>query len=103
MVSIGQGAGQLVRNEFQNLGANVLVVFPSSGRSGAARQGKVATLTAADAQAIADECPAVRAVSPFVFTSGQVIGGNINWQPNEMSGVGPDYPLVRNWPLDSGE
>src|SRR5438552_11093148 len=103
MVSIGQGASQLVRNEFQNLGSNVIVVLPASGRSGAARSGTVTTLTAADAQAIAAECPAVRAVSPFVGTSGQVIGGNVNWQPNQMFGVGPDYPTVRNWPLASGE
>ena len=61
------------------------------------------TLTAADASAIADECPAVLAVSPFVGTSGQVIGGNVNWQPDQMLGVGPDYPVVRNWPLASGE
>ena len=30
MVSIGQGASQLVRNEFQNLGSNVIVVLPAS-------------------------------------------------------------------------
>ncbi len=103
MVSIGQGAGQLVQNEFQNLGSNVILVLPSSGQSGGVRQGTVTTLTAADAQAIADECPAVLAVSPFVGASGQVIGGNVNWQPDQMLGVGPDYPVVRNWPLEAGE
>jgi putative ABC transport system permease protein len=104
MVSIGQGAGQLVQNEFQNLGSNVIIVLPSSGQSGGVRQGTVATLTAADAQAIAEECPAVLAVSPFVGAGGgQVIGGNVNWQPDQMLGVGPDYPVVRNWPLAAGE
>jgi putative ABC transport system permease protein len=103
MVSIGQGASQLVRNEFQNLGSNIIVVLPASGQSGSARSGKVTTLTEADAHAIAAECPAVRAASPFIGTSGQVIGGNVNWQPNQMFGVGPDYPLVRNWPLAGGD
>src|SRR5437879_1397229 len=103
MVSIGQGAGQLVRNEFQNLGSNVIVVLPSSGQSGGVRQGMVATLTEADAHAIADECSAVKAVSPTIGTSGQIIGGNINWKPDQMVGVGPDYPQVRNWPMDNGE
>src|SRR5207245_4132503 len=60
MVSIGQGAGQLVRNEFQNLGSNVIIVLPASSQSGGVRQGMVATLTEADAHAIADECPAVK-------------------------------------------
>jgi putative ABC transport system permease protein len=103
MVSIGQGASQLVNNEFQSIGSNVIVVFPGSGEREGASQGPVTTLTEADAQAIAAECPAVKAVSPFIITSGQVIGGNINWKPDEMVGVGPDYPLVRNWPMASGE
>jgi putative ABC transport system permease protein len=60
-------------------------------------------LTPADARAIAEECPSVRAVSPLVGTSGQVVGGNVNWKPNEMLGVGPDYLVVRNWPLAYGE
>jgi putative ABC transport system permease protein len=103
MVSIGQGAGRLVQNEFQALGSNVIIVTSSYGQSGGVRQGMVPTLTPADAQAIAEECPAVRTVSPLVGTSGQVIGGNVNWQPDNMTGAGPDYPLVRNWPLAAGE
>jgi putative ABC transport system permease protein len=103
MVSIGQGASQLVANEFQNLGSNVIIVLPGSSQSGGVRSGTVTTLTEADAFAIAAECPSVLAVSPFISTSGQVIGGNINWQPDQMFGVGPDYPIVRNWPLDGGE
>jgi putative ABC transport system permease protein len=63
----------------------------------------VTTLTEADAHAIAAECPSVLAVSPFIGTSGQVIGGNVNWQPDQMLGVGPDYPLVRSSPLASGD
>src|SRR5205823_7689176 len=66
MVSIGQGAGQLVRNEFQNLGSNVIVVLPASSQAGGVRQGSMTTLTQADAQAIAFECPAVMAVSPMI-------------------------------------
>ncbi len=103
MVSIGQGAGVLVRTQFQNLGANVIIVFPASSQSGGVRQGSVATLTQADAVAIAAECPSVLAVSPLIGTSGQVIGGNVNWKPNDMLGVGPDYTVVRNWPLAAGE
>jgi len=103
MVSIGQGASQLVANEFQNLGSNVIIVLPGSSQSGGVRSGTVTTLTEADSFANAAECPSVLAVSPFISTSGQVIGGNINWQPDQMFGVGPDYPIVRNWPLDGGE
>jgi putative ABC transport system permease protein len=103
MVSLGQSAGQLVQAQFQNLGSNVIVVLPASSQTGGLRSGAVATLTEADAQAIADECPSVLAISPFIGTSGQVIGGNVNWKPDQMLGVGPDYVVVRNWPMASGE
>ena len=102
MVSLGQGGTRLIRTQILGLGANLILVFPSSGENGGARQGKVTTLTAGDAAAIAAECPAVLAVSPEVGTSGQVIGGNTNCHPAEMSGVGTDYPLVRSWPCSAG-
>ncbi len=104
MVSIGQGGGDLIRNEFKNFGANVILVFPARKESaGGVREGPVQTLTAADAQAILDECPAVKAVTPFVGAAGQIVGGNANWKPAQMQGVGPLYTEVRNWRVESGE
>jgi putative ABC transport system permease protein len=103
MVSLGQSAGQLIQDQFATLGSNVLIVLPASNQQGGVRSGTVTTLTEADARAIADECPSVLAISPFIGTTGQVIGGNINWQPDQMHGVGTDYTIVRNWPLAAGE
>src|SRR5215207_9371132 len=103
MVSIGQGATQLVQKQFQNLGTNVIVVMPARKQREGVLAGQMPTLTAADGTAIAEECPSVKAVTPFVPTSGQVIGGNVNWSPNEMQGVGVDYPVVRNWPVVAGD
>lgn len=103
MVSIGQGATELVQKQFANLGSAVIVVMPARSQRGGVRQGNVPTLTPGDAAAIARECPAVRAVSAYLPVSGQVIGGNLNWKPAEMTGVSPDYLLVRNWPLEQGE
>jgi putative ABC transport system permease protein len=103
MVSVGQGGSALIQKQFQSFGSNMLIVFPGSREREGARQGTVPTLTAADATAIAEECPAVRAVSPLVGASGQVIAGNFNWKPNEMVGIGPDYLTVRNWQLARGE
>jgi putative ABC transport system permease protein len=42
------------------------------------------------------------ATSPLVAVPGHVIFGNTNYQPSFTFGVGPDYLLVRNWPLASG-
>ena len=103
MVSIGQGTSELVKAQFRNLGSNVIIVTPANSRTNGVRSGVVMTLTEDDTAAIAKECPSVAAVSPLIGTSGQVTRGNINWSPKEMYGVGPDYVIVRNWPLDSGE
>src|SRR5271163_1601833 len=99
MVSLGQSASLLIQEQFQNLGSNVIVVLPASSQTGGLRTGTVTTLTEADTRAIAAECPSVLAASPFIGTSGQVIGGNVNWRPDQMLGVGPDYVVVRNWPM----
>ena len=103
MVSIGQGAGELVRVQFKSLGSNVILVLPASRENGGVRQGTFMTLTEGDTRAIATECPSVAAVSPLIPTSGQVIGGNVNWSPKDMAGVGPDYVKVRTWPMTTGE
>lgn len=102
MVSIGQSASALVQGQFEALGTNVIVVFPSFSRRGGVRQSAVLTLTSDDSEAIAEDCPAVLASSPIVGTSGQIIYGSSNWNPKEMQGVGVDYLTVRNWDLFAG-
>jgi len=102
MVSIGQSAGQLVQNQFETLGTNVIVVMPGSSRKAGVRQSGAPTLTADDSVAITRDCPAVLASSPIVGVGGQVIFGNENWSPKEMMGVGADYLTVRNWQIAAG-
>jgi putative ABC transport system permease protein len=102
MVSLGESAGTLVQNEIQGLGTNVIIVFPGNRQRGGVRETPVHTLTPADSDAIARECPAVLAASPICATPGQVIYGNTNWRPREITGVGPDYLTVRNWQLSAG-
>jgi putative ABC transport system permease protein len=102
MVSVGESASALVQGQLQSLGTNVLIVFPGSGQSRGVREAPVPTLTAKDSVAIVRECSAILAATPLVGAGGQVIYGNVNWRPKEMYGVGPDYLIVRNWPLQSG-
>lgn len=103
MVSIGQSAGQLFQGVVEGLGTNVLWVTQGSRSVGGVRKSGVPTLSADDAKAIGDECPAVLAASPIVWTRAQVIAGNVNWNPNESLGVGTDYLTVRNWQLRRGD
>jgi putative ABC transport system permease protein len=102
MVSLGQSATALVQGQLQGLGTNVIIVFPANGRSGGVHDTAVPTLTAADSDALATDCPAVLAATQIVRASGQVIYGNANWRPKDLLGVGPDYAIVRNCQLQGG-
>src|SRR5713226_7051748 len=102
MVSIGQSASQLVQGELQNFGTNVIMVFPERRRSQGVTQGTIPHLTGGDSDALETECPSIVAASPIMWTGGQVIYGNTNWQPKQIFGVGTNYLQVRNWPLRLG-
>lgn len=104
LVSISQSAGIMVQQQFQSLGTNVLVVIPGSKAGGGVQHGtgSIPTLTAADAKAIEAECTSVLAASPIVGAQGQAIAGNLNWVPNEISGVDGSYLIVGNWQIRRG-
>lgn len=97
MVSIGQSLGQVIQGQFDSLGTNVIIVSPKSERRGGVRRNTAQTLTADDAEAIVRDCPSVKASSPLVGTSGQLIYGNSNWLPNQMLGVGEGFEQIGTW------
>jgi putative ABC transport system permease protein len=103
MVGIGQGAKRMIDSQISSLGDNLLTVFSGSHFGGGVRggAGSVTDLTAEDAQAILDYCPAVAKVSPTVHTGAQVVAGNLNWATS-IEGYGPDFLTIRSWPLSSG-
>jgi len=59
------------------------------------------TLTLGDAEKLAKEATLLKAVSPIVRASGQVIGGNANWSTT-MYGVSPEYTIIKDWTLEYG-
>jgi putative ABC transport system permease protein len=105
LVSICQSAGQLMQDQLQAIGTNVLVVHPGSQRGGGVRTGfgGVPTLCAADADAMTAECPAVLAATPIVVARCQVIAGNQNWLPDDVEGVDLSFLTVRNWQVARGD
>lgn len=105
LVSISQSAGRMIQDQFQSLGTNVVVIFSGSHSHGGVSRGakSVITLTPADADAIVAECPTVRAASPLVYASGQVVAGNQNWSPERILGVNENYLTVSNAQIAAGE
>ncbi|HXF06091.1 MAG TPA: ABC transporter permease [Blastocatellia bacterium] len=104
MVSVGQGAQAMVKDQIQSMGTNIMFVWPGSHMMGGVRLGAGAanTLTAEDVEAIERECPAVAAASPIVRASGQMVFGNQNWF-TQIQGTNEKFPKIRNWPVAEGE
>jgi putative ABC transport system permease protein len=106
MVGIGQGASATIQSSIANLGNNMLYVHSGSQNFGGQRGGAGSSnnLTPEDAEAIEAECPAVRAVSPSVRASGQLVFGNLNWVASgQIQGANEKFPDIRLWPVASGE
>src|SRR6266567_2489854 len=105
MMEIGQGSSYSVEQTIASLGANVIQLDPDesvvSGVSSGGG-GKV-TLTPEDADAIRQECSAVRCVAPSVDCWAQAVYGNRNWHPNNVLGTTPDFLDVRKWELSQGQ
>ena len=106
MVGIGQGASATIQSSIANLGNNMLFVQSGSQNFGGMRGGAGTSnnLTPEDAEAIEAECPAVRAVSPSVRASGQLVFGNLNWVASSgIQGTNEKFPDIRLWPVATGE
>ncbi len=105
MMEIGNGSTAAVRKSIASLGANMLMIFPGAAASGGFSfgSGSIMTLTPGDAEAIAKECPSVRAVAPVErMRSAQVVYGSVNWNPMECSGTTEAFFDVREWPTADG-
>jgi putative ABC transport system permease protein len=102
-VAIGQGAAKQVQEQIQSLGDNIVFISAGSIKTSGVHLGSEATksLTAADGQAILQEVPFVKWVSPSVGYSAQIVYGGNNWY-TRVNGVNPDYVKIRHWPLASG-
>lgn len=103
MVAISQGADAFIQAQINSLGTNVVMVWPGSTTSSGAHggAGSAASLTIADAEAIAKDCPSVSGVAYIKRQNMQVIAGSQNWS-TQIQGVNGNYFQVRNWPLAEG-
>jgi putative ABC transport system permease protein len=104
LVSIGQGAQALIREQMAAMGTNVMYVWPQDNRGSAGARGasnEQGTLSAEDVFAIRNEVPVIAAATPIVTSNGQLIYQNKNMRAN-VQGVGEEFPIVRDWNLVAG-
>lgn len=106
LMEIGRGSTEQIKSTIASMGASTINVFPGSANTSGIRTGSGgrASLTPADAEAIARECPSIVRTSPVMRTSGQVIYGNVNWSPESIEGGNVDYLRIREWyEMEEGE
>ncbi len=106
MEEIGAGSATAIQATIQSMGANNLLVQPGTASSGGVTfgSGSIITLTPADSEAIARDCPAIAAVAPVVRARTQVVYGNRNWVPTYIYGTTPAFLEVRDWQdLEDGD
>jgi|SRR5579862_374685 putative ABC transport system permease protein len=101
-VAIGEGASNQVQEQLRSLGDNMIFISAGSVNSHGVRMGSQATktLTVEDSQAIA-QIPFIKAVTPGVGTSVQVVYKDQNWYTS-IRGNAPSYFEIREWPVVEG-
>jgi len=102
LMSVGDGVQAYITGQFQDMGTNMLIVFPGEVQnpmsSGAAMMGVGASLTVGDAEALADplRVPDVVKIAPALAQFGRVTVGSEE-RFTQVNGVTPELMEVRNW------
>jgi len=80
MVGIGEGSSQKIEEHIASLGTDLLILHPGpSRRSGVSRgAGTGERFTLKDYEELKERVSLIKAISPMVRSSGQIIGGDGN-------------------------
>ena len=99
MMEIGEGSKAAIQATIASMGANTVMIHSGASASGGVSQGmgSAVTLSPQDADEILRQCPSVAQVAPLVRARGQIIYGNRNWIPLQISGTTPSFLVVRDW------
>lgn len=101
MIGIGQGAQRLASEQFESLGPNVLFISPGSNQARQRTNSIPRTLIWEDAQAIAEQLPAVGGVSAQKNASFPVVYGSRN-STSLIVGATPEFLTVRSFDVARG-
>jgi putative ABC transport system permease protein len=105
MVAIGQGAQASIQTSIQSIGSNLIMVTPGASRNigygVSTGRGSAKTLTMKDIDAISAEVTNIKAISPEVSGRYQITAKGTNTNTS-VTGVVPDYSVVRNVTVENG-
>ena len=103
VVAVGQAGQAQVEQQLNNLGDNFVWIEAGGRAVNGRRTGThgTPTLTLEDAAAIKSQIELIKAVSPNVDGSTQVVYGDQNWYTG-YRGVSPEYFDIKRWVVDRG-
>jgi putative ABC transport system permease protein len=103
MMALGSGARSTIEAQIRSVGSNLVTVNAGANRFGPVRggQGGTSSLTVGDAEAIRDQIPGVRHLTPGLNIRVQAISATGNWS-TQAQGSNSELPLIRSWPAQQG-
>ncbi len=101
MVTLGNGATEMVAADIASLGSNLLTLMPGQRMGPGGNSGNARPFRLKDADAIERDIPGLASVAPMASQSMSAIVGNRNWSTN-VSGTTNAYFESGNWALETG-
>lgn len=103
MLAIGEGSNASIKEQISSMGTNLINVMPASRNRGGVQQGRSMsqTLVVSDVDYLKNNSDLIKAVSPEVQSSGQVIFGSNNW-PTQMISGNEEYTYIKKYNVSSG-
>ena len=103
VVAVGNAGSSRVEVQLSNVGDNLIWVEAGARARNGVRVGSRGskTLVAGDGQAVLEQVPGIKSVSPNVDGHIQAIYGNLNWG-TQYRGVSPEYFEIRKWEFRLG-
>ncbi|MDA8430888.1 MAG: ABC transporter permease [Geobacteraceae bacterium] len=104
VVAIGTAGSQMAEQQLQNLGDNLVWIEAGSRNINGVRSGShgMTSLTMGDVEAIGNEVPSIKRVSPNMDGTLIVISGNRNWTTH-YRGVTPEFLEIKRWEVQEGD
>ncbi len=99
MMEVGSGTSAAIQKTITSMGSNTVLVLPGAATSGGVSwgSGSVMTLTPDDCDAIKELDPVANAAPIVNGGHPQVVYGNRNWVPNNITGSTPTFLQIHDW------
>lgn len=101
MVTLGNGATQMVTQSISSLGSNLLVMRPSQRLGPGSNTAGSISFRMHDIEALREQIPGLQAIAPSVSRSITLVSDGKNWSTSVV-GTNNEYFKTGNWTLADG-